>query len=93
MVNDTKDNFDENDLADFQMLLVDAEKPLYGGCFDYTKLSAIVKLYHLKGKYGSCDNFYGELLPLIKDMLPDGNELVEKYYEAKKIMKLLGSGY
>ena len=66
MVNATKENFDEDDLAKFQKLLLDAEKPLYKGCPDFTKLSAIVKLLNLKGKYGASDKFFTELLGLIK---------------------------
>ncbi|GKE76841.1 hypothetical protein Tco_1542961, partial [Tanacetum coccineum] len=52
MVNAIKDNFDGDDLVKFQELLLDAEKPLYEGCPDFTKLSAIVKLLNLQGKYG-----------------------------------------
>nr|GEU29984.1 hypothetical protein [Tanacetum cinerariifolium] len=48
MVNATKESFDEDDLAKFQELLLDAEKPLYKGCPDFTKLSVIVKLLNLK---------------------------------------------
>ncbi|GKD51756.1 putative transposon, En/Spm-like protein [Tanacetum coccineum] len=62
MVNATKDNFDVDDLVKFQELLLDAEKPLYEGCPDFTKLSAIVKLLNLKGKYGASDKFFTELL-------------------------------
>nr|GEV64361.1 hypothetical protein [Tanacetum cinerariifolium] len=50
MVNATKDNFNEDDLVNFQELLLEAEKPLYKGCPDFTKLFAIVKLLNLKGK-------------------------------------------
>ncbi|GKF85659.1 hypothetical protein Tco_0253486, partial [Tanacetum coccineum] len=39
MVNATKDNFDVDDLVKFQELFLDAEKPLYEGCPDFTKLS------------------------------------------------------
>ncbi|GJU52124.1 putative transposon, En/Spm-like protein [Tanacetum coccineum] len=39
------------------------------------------------------DKFFSELLELLKKMLPAGNEMVEKTYQAKKIMKLMGSGY
>ncbi|GJY84890.1 putative reverse transcriptase domain-containing protein [Tanacetum coccineum] len=70
MVNATKESFDEDDLAKFQELLLDAEKPLYKGCPDFTKLSAIVKLLNLKGKYGASDKFFTELLGLLKKMLP-----------------------
>ncbi|GJX26420.1 retrovirus-related pol polyprotein from transposon TNT 1-94, partial [Tanacetum coccineum] len=93
MVNATKDNFDEDYLVKFQELLLDAEKPLYEGCPDFTKLSVIVKLLNLKGKYGASDKFFTELLGLIKKMLPVGNEMVEKTYQAKKVMKLMGPGY
>nr|GFC74690.1 hypothetical protein [Tanacetum cinerariifolium] len=78
MVNATKDNFDDDDLVKFQELLLDAEKPLYEGCPDFTKLSAIVKLLNLKGKYGASDKFFTELLGLIKKMLPAGNEMDDK---------------
>ncbi|GJZ46607.1 putative reverse transcriptase domain-containing protein, partial [Tanacetum coccineum] len=50
MVNATKDKFDEDDLVKFQELLLDAEKPLYEGYPDFTKLSAIVKLLNFKGE-------------------------------------------
>ncbi|GKE45104.1 putative transposase-associated domain-containing protein [Tanacetum coccineum] len=70
MVNATKDNFDVGDLVKFQELLLGAKKPLYEGCPDFTKLSAIVKLLNLKGKYGASDKFFTELLGLIKKMLP-----------------------
>nr|GFA11593.1 hypothetical protein [Tanacetum cinerariifolium] len=93
MVNATKDNFDEDDLVKFQELLLDAKKLLYEGCHGFTKLSAIVKLLNLKGKYGCSDKFFTELLGLLKKMLPAGNEMVEKNYQAKKVMKLMGSGY
>ncbi|GJR89338.1 putative transposase-associated domain-containing protein [Tanacetum coccineum] len=82
-----------DDLVKFQELLLDAEKPLYEGCPDFTKLSAIVKLLNLKGKYEASDKFFTELLGLIKKMLPAGNEMVEKTFQAKKVMRLMGSGY
>nr|GEX99503.1 hypothetical protein [Tanacetum cinerariifolium] len=50
MVNATKESFDEDDLAKFQELLLNTEKPLYKGCPDFTKLSAIVILLNLKEK-------------------------------------------
>nr|GEU93652.1 hypothetical protein [Tanacetum cinerariifolium] len=90
MVNATKDNFDEDDLVKFQELLLDAEKPLYERCTDFTKLSTIVKLLNLKGKYGASDKFFTELLGLTKKMLPAGNEMVEKTYQAKKSYEIDG---
>nr|GEV11998.1 hypothetical protein [Tanacetum cinerariifolium] len=69
MVNATKEIFNEDDLAKFQELLLDAKKPLYKGFPDFTKFTAIVKLLNLKGKYGASDKFFTELLGLLKKML------------------------
>nr|GEX28502.1 hypothetical protein [Tanacetum cinerariifolium] len=77
MVNATKHNFDEDDLVKFQELLLDTKKPLYKGCPDFTKLSAIVKLLNLKGKYEAFDKFFTELLGLIKKMLPAENNVAK----------------
>ncbi|GJW30593.1 putative transposon, En/Spm-like protein [Tanacetum coccineum] len=78
IINATKDGFSAEDLDKFQELLLDAEKPLYKGCPDFIKLSAIVKLLNLKGKYEVCDKFFTELLGLVKKMLPAGNEMDNK---------------
>ncbi|KAL6329406.1 hypothetical protein AAG906_017723 [Vitis piasezkii] len=59
----------------FERLLEDAEKPLYPNCKNFTKLSALVKLYNLKGRYGWSDKSFSELLSLLGDMLPINNEL------------------
>ncbi|GJX33266.1 hypothetical protein Tco_0243121 [Tanacetum coccineum] len=49
LVNATQKKVDEAEIASFKILLLDVEKPLYKGCSDFTKLSAIVKLLKLKG--------------------------------------------
>ncbi|XP_026459726.1 uncharacterized protein LOC113360430 [Papaver somniferum] len=59
-----------DDPIKFKKLLENAEKPLYEGCPNFTKLSAIVQLFKLKSKHGASDMFFNELLPLLKDMLP-----------------------
>ncbi|GKC55942.1 putative reverse transcriptase domain-containing protein [Tanacetum coccineum] len=85
MVNATKDNFDVDDLVKFQELLLDAKKPLYEGCPDFTKLSAIVKLLNLKGKYGASDKFFTELLGLIKKCYLLVTKWWEKLIKPKKL--------
>ncbi|GJT44951.1 putative transposase-associated domain-containing protein [Tanacetum coccineum] len=54
MVNATKDNFDVDDLVKFQELLLDAEKPLYEGCPDFTKFVLNSKTTQLKLIQGFC---------------------------------------
>nr|GEV51124.1 hypothetical protein [Tanacetum cinerariifolium] len=88
MVNATKESLDEDDLTKFQELLLDAKKPLYKGCPDFTKLSTIVKLLNLKGKYRASDKFFTELLGLLKKMLPADSHawhtVDEKFLEIAK---------
>ncbi|RVW26527.1 hypothetical protein CK203_107406 [Vitis vinifera] len=78
-----------NDPQVFGRLLEDAEKPLYPGCMKYTKLSALVKLYNLKARYGWSDKGFSELLQLLGDMLPLNNEMPLSMYEAKKTFSAL----
>ena len=92
LVGATGENFMDDPIK-FRDLLEDAEKPLYEGCHSFTKLSAVIQLLNLKSKYGVSDKFYNELLPLLKRMLPEGNEMYPSTYEAKKAFKQMGSGY
>ena len=77
----------------FGRLLEDAEKPLYLGCMKYTKLSALVKLYDLKARYGWSDKGFSKLLQVLEDMLPLNNEMSLPMYEAKKTFSALGMEY
>jgi hypothetical protein len=53
----------------------------------------VLKLFNLKAKHGWSDISFTSLLELLKDMLPEGNELPTSNYEAKKIMCPIGIGY
>ncbi|XP_019184174.1 PREDICTED: uncharacterized protein LOC109179059 [Ipomoea nil] len=75
---------------EFKCLFENAEKPLFSGCAKYTKLSGVLKLYNLKAKNGWSDKSFMGLLELIKDMLPNDNELPNSTYEAKKLFCPLG---
>ena len=58
MVKAAHDDFHDDFHVDeeiFNKFLQDAEKPLYPGCRKFTKLSALVKLYNLKARYGWSD--------------------------------------
>ena len=77
----------------FARLLQDAEKPLYPGCRNFTRLSALIKLYNLKARFGWSDKSFSELLQILGDMLPLNNELPLSMYEAKKTLNSLGMEY
>ena len=76
----------------FERLLEDAERPLYPSCKNFTKLSALIKLYNLKARYGWYDKSFSKLLKLFGDMLPLKNELSLSMYEARKNIECTGNG-
>ena len=92
MVHATEDEF-MTDPKSFKQLLEDAEKPLYPGCVQFTKLSALVKLYNVKARYGWSDKSFSDLLQILGDMLPVNNEMPLSMYEAKKTLNALGMEY
>ncbi|RVW11754.1 hypothetical protein CK203_089799 [Vitis vinifera] len=77
----------------FKKLLEDAEKPLYPSCIKFTKLSALVKLYNVKARYGWSDKSFSDLLQILGDMLPVNYEMPLSMYEAKKTLNALGMEY
>ncbi|XP_040361886.1 uncharacterized protein LOC112163960 [Rosa chinensis] len=77
----------------FMKNLEDAETPLYPGCPNYTKLSAIVALYRLKSKSGLSDTHFNELLETIHGLLPKENILLKSLYSIKKFLKIFDMGF
>ncbi|KAA0062133.1 transposase [Cucumis melo var. makuwa] len=71
----------------------DAKKPLYPGCKKFTKLSALVRSYNLKVRYGWSNTSFSELLSIISDLLPENNKIPTSLYEAKKTLGALGLSY
>ncbi|XP_021768950.1 uncharacterized protein LOC110733242 [Chenopodium quinoa] len=77
----------------FDTLCSGAKTPLYPGCSTFSKLSAVLKLYHLKARSGWTDTSFSSLLELVKEMLPIDNVLPGRIYEAKKMLCSMGMGY
>ena len=53
----------------------------------------MLKLFNLKARHGWTDKSFTELLELLKDMLPEGNTLPDRNYDAKKILCPMGMEY
>ncbi|KAL9413832.1 hypothetical protein AB3S75_042342 [Citrus x aurantiifolia] len=77
----------------FKELLKQAEKPLYPGCTNFTKLGTLVSLFNIKGKFGWSDTSFTELLGLLAKLLAESNEILMSMYEVKKTMSNLGLEY
>ena len=67
-----------------EKLLTDAQKPLFLGYENLTKLGTLVKMYHLKAKFEQSNTSFIELLSLLKSILPENHELPTSTYHAKK---------
>nr|KYP76305.1 hypothetical protein KK1_020539 [Cajanus cajan] len=77
----------------YETICNDLEKPLYPNCTKFTRLSAILRLFNLKARNGWSDKSFTELLELLKEMLPEGNTLPNRNYEAKKVLCPMGLEY
>ena len=79
-----------SELARLKQLIKGSKKPLYPSCAKYSRLSGDLKLLQLKAGHGWTYRSFKQLLDLLKDMLPEGNQVAESIYEAKKIICPLG---
>ena len=92
MVNDLEEHFVHRpDL--FETMMNDAETPVYEGCTNFTKLSALVGLWNLKASGCWSNSSFTKLLEFLRRLLPEGNKLPTSMYEAKKTLSTLGMDY
>ncbi|KAJ8639786.1 hypothetical protein MRB53_016480 [Persea americana] len=74
-------------------ILDNAQTELYPACKDFSKLSFIVELLHLKALNQWSDTSFDMLLQLLHRVLPSGAKLAESYYQARKLTENLGFTY
>jgi hypothetical protein len=71
-------------IAKYKKMIKDSKKSFYHGCAaQYTRLFVMVKLFQLKASNRWSDGTFKDLLMLLKDMLPQGNAVLETVYEEK----------
>ncbi|XP_074343011.1 uncharacterized protein LOC141680785 [Apium graveolens] len=90
---DEDDDDFSSDSSDFVNHVKGEHAPLYPGCENYTKMKALVKLFNLKVKHGMSDSCFSDVLLLIGDLLPEGNNIPSSFSEAKKTLCALEMGY
>jgi len=71
----------------------DSVTELYPGCFTFSRLSTILRLFNIKARNGWTDKSFTELLELFHQILLEGNTLPNSHYEAKKILCPMGMEY
>ncbi|KAL9362689.1 hypothetical protein Peur_045474 [Populus x canadensis] len=81
------------DAARFFDLLRDSDEPLWDGCTNHSKLSAVAQVFTIKSDHGLSEAGYDKIIEWAISILPKGNRLKENFYAAKSMMKPLGLGY
>jgi hypothetical protein len=79
-----------SELARLKQFIEDSKKPLYPDCQKYYRLSGDLKLLQLKEDHGWSNKSFKHLLDVLRDMLPEGNQIADFVYEAKEIISPLG---
>src|SRR6266511_1029648 len=78
-------------LRDFAGQGSDSEQPLFLGCkAKFTLLYGVLELLKPKASNRWSNKSFNDLLCLLGDMLPEGNELPANTYRAKKVLCPLG---
>ncbi|XP_043694159.1 uncharacterized protein LOC122644850 [Telopea speciosissima] len=77
----------------YERLMEDANLPLYPGNERFTKLSFILRLYHIKCLCKLSNKAFSLLLDLLKEAFLEPNSLPKSLYKTKKIIKDLGLNY
>nr|XP_027071970.1 uncharacterized protein LOC113696785 [Coffea arabica] len=78
----------------FYKLIDDSQQDLYSGCKNFSKLSFIIRLLHLKFLGKMSNKIFNMLVELLREAFPEAmTNLPSSYYEAEKLMNTLGLGY
>ena len=85
LVDAQRDSETLKELKKFGMMLEDHKKLLYSDCKQgFKKLCITLEMLQQKAANGITDKGFEELLGIVKNMLPERNELTPITYEAKK---------
>ncbi|XP_021751305.1 uncharacterized protein LOC110716966 isoform X2 [Chenopodium quinoa] len=95
LLHDARDAFREgpNDEAKkFLRLVEEGQEELYPGSKNHSKLSFMIRLFILKCNHNLTNAAFGDILELIREVLPDA-KLPTSFNEAKSVLKVLGLDY
>nr|KYP46553.1 hypothetical protein KK1_031844 [Cajanus cajan] len=81
-----------DDIVEYFELMKDGQQSLYDGCDKYSKLSFLIKLYHIKCLCKISDKAMSMILELLADVFVHA-KIPHTFYEAKKIINKLGLNY
>nr|GMC66417.1 uncharacterized protein LOC109166774 [Ipomoea batatas] len=67
-----------------------ADRQLWSGCEKLTQLSAVARLLNIKTEYRLPEQCFDAFCQLFKDGLPEDNNMVDSFYQTKKLIQGLG---
>jgi len=77
----------------FEIMSTNLDTMLYIGSSKLARLYVVLRLMNLKAANGWIDKSFTKLLVLLNEMLPDGNTLPTRKYDAKKLLCSMGMKY
>ena len=77
----------------YESLYKALKHPLYKGCKNFSALTFVVKLMNIKVLNKWSDNSFEMLLKLLHEMLPEGNNCPNSYYDTRRLLCDVGLGY
>jgi len=75
----------------FYNMVQAAQQPLYDCCSTHSELSVAMKLLSIKSDYNMPQNYFNEIVHLMKDMCPPNNRMLNSYGQTKKVAKDLSN--
>ncbi len=91
MMDDESGEMLGEDFSKYYDLLKNAEMELYPGCEKFTKLSFIVRLFHIKTLHNWSNISLTKLLKLIKEAFPIFETLLGSFQDAQSFTKGIGA--
>ncbi|RYQ90476.1 hypothetical protein Ahy_B09g096558 [Arachis hypogaea] len=85
-------NEPSREACNFHDLLDDGEQELYPGCSKFSKLSFLVRLYHIKSMCGVSDKAFRKILELLAEAFEHAR-IPSTVHDAKKVIRKLGLAY
>ena len=71
----TDTDANDDDAATYYKLAYEAALDLYPGCKNFSKLQFIIRLLNIKNLYGAVNEMFDEILQLLAEALPEGNQV------------------
>ncbi|XP_021717050.1 uncharacterized protein LOC110684923 isoform X1 [Chenopodium quinoa] len=83
----------EKEKANFERLLEASNKELYDGCKTFSKLSFLVRMFHIQCMHHLSAESFTMILELLIEAFPQIMEFPSSFYESKRMINTLGLWY